>query len=78
MRKSIKLQRANLTGIAAFLNNNFKKKSGKPFTPRDVLGYVKRRKLPSYIGDGKVTLVTQYNCSIKLYNIEIKGDEDKQ
>lgn len=67
------LKRANLTGITNFLNKNFcKKKEDKQFSPRDVLGYIKRGYLPTYLGNYAIKEIEEENCSVKLYNIEEK------
>lgn len=63
------IENANLTGLTKFLNDNFKKKSGEKFSRRDVLGYVERGCLPSYMGGNKITRDHKPNCSIRLYSI---------
>lgn len=71
LEKKFLLQNANLTGLTKFLNENFKKKNLQPFSCRDVLGYIDRKQLPSYLGNYKINEIEQVNCSVKLYNLEI-------
>ena len=66
------VKQANLTGIVNFLNERYEKKGGGTFSPRDVLGYIDRGKLPDYLGGNKIIEVEQGNCSVRLYNIEMK------
>lgn len=68
-KRKFLIENANLTGITDFLNKNFSKKVDKEFTCRDVLGYVQRKSLPSYLGGQKIEEIAQNSCSIKLYNI---------
>jgi hypothetical protein len=63
------IENANLTGLTKFLNENYKKKSGGKFSRRDVLGYIERGKLPSYMGDNSIIRDYKPNCSIRLYSI---------
>ena len=72
MVKKCLLKSANLTGITKFLNENFQKQNSQKFSCRDVLGYIKRGSLPTYLGNYNITEVKLENCSIKLYNIEEK------
>lgn len=63
------IENANLTGLTKFLNDNFKKKSGGKFRRRDVLGYIERGRLPSYLGGNKIIRDHKPNCSTRLYSI---------
>lgn len=63
------INNANLTGLTIFLNENFQKKSGKKFSRRDVLGYVSRGFLPTYLGGNIIKRISNPNCSINLYSI---------
>lgn len=76
MEKEIVLKNVNLTGIVNYLNKNFYKKDGKKFNPRDVLGYIKRGFLPSYLGSIRIEEVENENCSVKLYNL-VKTNESE-
>lgn len=66
------LEFANLTGIMTFLNENYIKMSGNPFTLRDVKGYCEQGKLPQYLGGNAIVTVPRKNCTIKLYNISTR------
>lgn len=63
------IENANLTGLTRFLNKNFHKKSGEEFNRRDVVGYIERGFLPSYIGGNKIVRADIPNCSTRLYSI---------
>lgn len=63
------LENANLTGLTEYLNRAFGKKGGGVFTRRDVLGYIERKQLPTYLGGMKIEEINQKNCSVRLYNI---------
>ena len=62
---------ANLTGLTNFLNAKFQKKHGGKFSRRDVLGYIERGYLPTYIGGNPIIQENNPNCSIKLYSVLI-------
>lgn len=59
----------NLTGLTEWLNENFTKLNGKPFTRRDVQSYADRGHLPIYVGGYKIECPPRKHCTIKLYNI---------
>lgn len=61
------LENANQTAIVNFLNENKKKRSGRPFTAQDVQGYVRRGRLPNRIGGNRIVKIGT-NC--KTFNIE--------
>lgn len=62
------LSNANQAAIVNWLNEKFKeKKSGLKFTAQDVQGYVKRGKLPRYIGGNSIVRV---GIHCKTFNVE--------
>lgn len=69
MKEEIIVNNCNLTGLTNFLNENFKKKNGKQFSTRDVLSYVQRGYLPTYLGKYEIQTVVAENCSVKLYKV---------
>lgn len=75
MEKEVIIKNANLTGIVNYLNSISKKQNGRCYTPRDVLGYIRRGFLPSYFGSIRIEEVENENCSVKLYNL-VKTNEN--
>lgn len=63
------VKRLTLTAITDWLNENFSKKNNKDFTVSDVQGYIRRGRLPGYLGGNKIELVKEINC-VKLYNVK--------
>lgn len=58
-----------LTRFTEFLNDSYNKKNGKSFTTGDVQGYIKRGKLPIYLG-GNDIVESNIIKGVKLYNIK--------
>lgn len=58
-----------LTAITSWLNENFEKKNNTKFSISDVQGYIRRGKLPNYLGGNKIELVKEITCT-KLYNVK--------
>lgn len=69
------IKNANLTGLCKYLNQNYKKQGNNLFSPRDVLGYVQRKRLPNYLGGHQIIEIAQENCSVKLYNLVANENE---
>lgn len=69
MKEELIVNNCNLTGLTHFLNENFKKKNGKNFSARDVLSYIRRGYLPTYLGNYKIQTIVAKNCSVKLYKV---------
>lgn len=67
-KSNILIEKKSLTGLVRYLNEKFKKQSGKQFTTGDVQQYVTRGSLPKYLG--KISVVTDKSVSdVKLYNL---------
>lgn len=60
--------KVTLTVLTKHLNTTKAKKSGEPFTTSDVQGYIRRGRLPNYLGGQTITLSTEIE-GVKLYNI---------
>jgi hypothetical protein len=60
---------ATLTVLTKFLNEVTVKKTGEKFTTTDVQGYVRRGRLPKYLGGQNIVLADNKIEGIKLYNI---------
>jgi len=60
---------ATLTVLTKFLNEVTVKKTGEKFTTTDVQGYVRRGRLPKYLGGQCIVLSENKIEGIKLYNI---------
>lgn len=60
---------ATLTVLTKFLNEVTVKKTGEKFTTTDVQGYVRRGRLPKYLGGQTIVLADNKIEGIKLYNI---------
>jgi hypothetical protein len=60
------LSNVNQTYIVKWLNKEKAKKSGEKFTSADVQGYVRRGRLPKYLGGNKIEKAGE-NC--KSYNV---------
>lgn len=58
-----------LTVLTKFLNAVKVKKTGEKFTTSDVQGYVRRGRLPKYLGGQTIVLSDDKIEGIKLYNI---------
>lgn len=56
------------TAIVKWLNDKFKKKTGRAFTTGDVQGYIRRKQLPKYLGGSRISSSNVAN-GVKLYNI---------
>lgn len=56
----------NLTYIVTWLNENKEKKSGKEFTVSDVQGYIKRGRIPVYLGGNSIKKINNFS---KSYNV---------
>lgn len=63
------VRKLTLTAITDWLNENFSKKNNKDFTISDVQGYIRRGRLPGYLGGNKIELVKEITCT-KLYNVK--------
>lgn len=61
------LSHVNQVAIVEWLNKQFKKKNGSTFTAQDVQGYVRRGKLPKYLGGNRIVKIGD-NC--KTFNIK--------
>lgn len=62
------LSNADQTAIVRWLNDTFKeKKSGLKFTAQDVQGYVKRGRLPKYLGGNSIVRV---GIHCKTFNVK--------
>lgn len=57
-----------LTRLTRFLNKVAIKKTGNEFNTSDVQGYIRRGKLPNYLGGDLITISEEIE-GIKLYNI---------
>lgn len=62
-----------LTGMVVYLNENFKKQSGKLFTTSDVQSYIRREYLPKYLGDFSIKRDKKFK-DFKIYRI-IQNDK---
>ncbi len=58
-----------LTTFTNILNDKYKKKSGSLFTTGDTQGYIKRGKLPIYLGGNEIIENSKIK-GVKLYNIK--------
>ena len=62
-----------LTTLTKYLNDNFKKKTGKDFIISDVQGYIRRGRLPKYLGDIRIGLVKFDGA--KIYKLITKNNQ---
>jgi hypothetical protein len=69
MKKEFLVEKLNLTLLTQWLNSNKEKKTGKEFTISDTQSYIKRGKLPLYLGCNRIVLDKSIK-GVKLYNIE--------
>lgn len=61
-----------LTKLTEYLNTKFgQKKTEKPFNVIDVEGYIKRKKLPNYLGGDIIEKIKNENLG-KLYRLTKK------
>jgi hypothetical protein len=59
-----------LTGIKNYLKKtHVTKKSGEKFTCTDVQGYIRRERLPAYLGGNEIQKSPTAVTGAKLYNI---------
>ena len=68
MKNSFLKENLTLTTFTKFLNNEKKKKNGKSFTIGDVQGYIRKKRLPKYLG-GNYILIDNEIDGVTLYNI---------
>jgi len=66
------LTNITLTFLVSYLNENYKKKTGKKFTISDVQSYIRRGHLPKYLGGNIIVLNSEIKC-VKLYNLKKNG-----
>lgn len=67
----------SLTTLTAYLNERFKvKKSGKPFKFEDVQQYIKKGRIPRYLGDITIEKVTQFTSN-NAYKLIEKIEKDE-
>ena len=69
IKEDIVISGISMMGILRWLEENHKKKTGKPFTISDVQGYILRGQLPGYIGGGLLLEVINSKYSNRKYNI---------
>lgn len=62
----------NFTELSRVINDLFCKKNGKSIELSDVQGYIKRQRLPIYMGDITIEENKDIKC-IKLYNLVKHG-----
>jgi len=68
MENNVVKDHLTMTGILRWLEDNCTvKKTGEAFTLQDVQGYVRRRKLPEYLGGYKI--VMKKNEYSKFYKL---------
>ena len=72
MTKNYLVEGVNLSGLTEWLNENFTKLDGTPFTRRDVQSYADRKHLPMYIGGNEIECPPKKHCTIKLYNVSTR------
>jgi len=58
-----------MTMLAKYLNENFVKKNHKNFNTSDVQGYIRRGKLPDYLGSNDIEINLKIQ-GVKLYKIK--------
>lgn len=66
--KEFLTKQKSLTGLVKWMNDNFKKQTGKSFNVSDVQQYVRRGFIPEYLGGNTIELDTEIQ-DVKLYNI---------
>ena len=70
MNKEYVLKEVSLTGLVAWLNENYKKQNGKEFTVSDVQQYVsKTGHLPIYIGGNNIVCHPKTRLKQQSYSI---------
>lgn len=62
------LKNVNMPSIVKWLNDKFKKKSGKPFTKSDVQQYCRLKHIPFYLGTYNIERVADIEV-VRLYNV---------
>ena len=67
MNKEYLVKQKSLTGLTKWMNETFKKHTGKPFNTTDVQNYIRRGNIPEYLGNNEVERDTFEEA--KLYNI---------
>lgn len=67
-KKEILAKRKSLTGLTAWINDNYKKQNGNPFTTNDVQKYIIRGHLPDYMGNVSIARDEEITDA-KLYNV---------
>ncbi len=67
-KEELEVENLTLTTLTLWLNENKKKKTEIPFSVQDTQLYIKRGKLPKYLGGNKIVRVKKID-SVKLYNI---------
>lgn len=60
----------SLIRFIQWLNENFKKESGKEFTAQDAYGYIKRGNLPYHMGVYKITEIEIQEMGFKVIRVE--------
>lgn len=62
------VQKKTLTGLTTWMNDQFKKQTGKPFTTNDVQKYISRGRIPEYLGGNEVESDNSV-IGVKLYKV---------
>lgn len=75
MKYIVETNKVTLTTLTHYLNAHMQKKTGVPFTVSDVQGYIKRGRLPLYLGHYKIILLNEIK-GVKLYTVK-KGIHEK-
>lgn len=57
-----------MTTLKEWLNKNYNKKNGKQFTIGDVQGYVRRNRLPNYLGSWQI-ISKEIVKGVKTYKV---------
>jgi len=63
------IEKKSLTGLTAWLNENFEKATKSKFTTNDVQKYIIRGHLPVYLGENKIVRDRSIE-DVKLYNVK--------
>ena len=68
MSKEYLARKLNLTGMVGWMNDNYKKQTGRKFTSGDIQQYIVRGHIPEYLGNNQIELEDGYK-NVKLYKI---------
>jgi hypothetical protein len=59
--------------LVEYLNENYtSKKTGEPFTSNDIQQYIRRKKLPAYVGGHPLSVISDDEIGLKLLKVNFK------